>query len=126
MFILNTVVEVSCKVKMRLLGVRLTDGFDVPVIGAAAAADEGKRRQQSAQQPVFFAKLQRVAHIEIRALVELGMAAFRGVGPQAANALAPRGPLSGGDRLDHAALRRWIHVGDGLLRRDAVGRGRAS
>jgi len=61
----------------------------MPVVGTAATADDRQPRQQLAHLPILLAKLVRIAVVEIGAFVELGGAALRGVGAQAANALAP-------------------------------------
>jgi hypothetical protein len=68
---------------------------DMTMIGAAASAKHSGVGQQATKLGVFAAKLHGVAVIEIGGLVELGMAAPRGVGADPADALDPA--LSGGD-----------------------------
>src|SRR5688572_24764354 len=62
---------------------RLADLGHVAVIGAAAAADDGQLRQHGPELAVLRAELGRVARVQVRALVELLVAALRGVGAQA-------------------------------------------
>lgn len=60
------------------------------VVGAAAAAEDGDVLEPWLQGAVLGAQLGGIALVELLGLVELGVALGRGVGPQAADALAPR------------------------------------
>ena len=60
------------------------------MIGAAAAAEHVELAEASSQVRVARAEIGRVARVEIRRLVELGVALRGGVGAQAADPLAPR------------------------------------
>ena len=59
----------------------------MPVISAATAAQDGELRQDCAQLVVFLAELRRIADVEIRRDIELGMAALGGIGAQAAQSV---------------------------------------
>ena len=60
----------------------------VPVIGAAAAAQDGELRQLGAQLCVTRAEVDRIALVELLGLVQLRVALARGVGAQTANPVA--------------------------------------
>ena len=87
------------------------------MVGAAAAAEHVQPRQRAHQRAVVVAELLRVAVVEHRRGVELGVAHLRGVGAQAADAVPP------GPRLDAVAEVRGMgavhHVVGGI----ALGRG---
>ena len=65
------------------------DARDVPDVGAAAAAEHDEVRQQLAQRDVARGEIGGIAVVELLGLVELGVAARRGVRAQAADPLAP-------------------------------------
>ena len=60
------------------------DPLHVAVVGAAAAADHGQPGQNGLEGTVLTAQLDGIAGVEIGRLVELGVAARRCVGAQAA------------------------------------------
>ena len=62
---------------------------DVPVVGAAAAAEHIHPRQPLPERRVAGAEVGRIAVVELRRLVELGVAHGRGVRAQAADPLDP-------------------------------------
>ena len=65
------------------------DRLDVAVVGAAAAAEHVDLRVLLQQLAVFPAELDRIAGVELGRRVELRVAAPRGVGAEAADALDP-------------------------------------
>src|SRR5690606_2171217 len=60
------------------------DLLDVPVIGAATPSQHVEPGKATAQADVVVPELDRVAGVQIRGLVQLRVAAFRGVGPETA------------------------------------------
>src|SRR5262245_37845753 len=81
----------------------LANRLEMAMVRAAAAAEHRELRMLRPQRPVLRAKLAGISGIEVRGLVELGMAAPRGVGAQAADALDP-----GRLRREHA--RKMLRV----------------
>ena len=61
------------------------DRQHVTMVRPAAAAEHVDVRMPLAERPVVLPELRRIAGIEVAGLVELGMAAPRGVGAQAAH-----------------------------------------
>src|SRR3954466_13267529 len=85
-----TIAVLPAKDTRRMLGLeRLRDRRDVAVIGPAAAADQLELRQLGAKLRVECAQLDRIAGVEGRRLIELGMALAGGVGAHAADAVRP-------------------------------------
>ncbi len=84
----------------------MTDCADVPVVGSAAAAENGKVWQQSQEFPVLFAEFHRIAIIERLRIVELLMAHPGCVCPEALNALCP--VIAGRD--DFLKMIRWAQL----------------
>src|SRR5690606_4048706 len=84
------------------------DRADMPVVGAAAAADHAEIGQEREHARIALRQILPVADIEGRRVVELGMAHLRGVYPQPADPLHPRsamanrlGEVDGVDAVDH-------------------------
>src|SRR5215218_3631031 len=99
-------------------------GADVAVVGAAAAAEDAKARQALRKLAVLAAELLRVAIVELLRLVELGMAHSRGIGPDAADPVAPGivavddvGEVRGMRAVDHEVGGRPAGLAVGLLDR---------
>ncbi len=65
------------------------DLLDVAVVGPAAAAEDVESGECPAQFQVLVAELDRVALVQRLALVKLGVALGRGVGPDAADPAPP-------------------------------------
>jgi len=61
----------------------------MPVIGAAAAADDPDLRHSLHQLPVPLPEIDRIAGIQRFAVVQFGMAHARGICPQPMNAFCP-------------------------------------
>src|SRR5262245_33594317 len=65
------------------------DLLDMPVVGAAAAAEHAEMPELPAQRAIAPAKIGRIAGVEIGRGIELGVAARRCVRTQAAQARGP-------------------------------------
>ena len=85
-----------------------SDSVDVPVIGAAAAAQDCDLAMPADEALIFGAQLNRIAGIEIRCGIQFRMAPLRGIRAQAVQPLEPRpalrqhiGKMGGMRTVDH-------------------------
>src|SRR4051794_18178586 len=62
---------------------------DVPIVGSTATAHDGQARKLLQQANVVGAEFLRVADVEFRRLVQLGVTLTRGVGADGSNPLDP-------------------------------------
>jgi PAP2 superfamily len=108
------------------------DRPEMAYVGAAAAAQDGEAREVVAQSCVTRAEVLRVARVERRGLVQLGMALARGVGAQSAQSRRPRsgrvqevrkvGRVGAVDAVvGGGATGRVVHALDSRPERGAVG-----
>jgi hypothetical protein len=66
---------------------RLRDAGDVTIIGPAAADEHGELREACGQVSILLTEFIRITRVEIGRLIELGVAAPRGVSPHPAQSL---------------------------------------
>src|SRR5262245_21487596 len=92
------------------------------VISPTTSAQHVDLRMAAAQRAVFLAELHRIAGIEIRRLIELLMAAFRGIGPDAAHPLHPAFAIAFRGSQHLAEMGR-VRAVDHVIDRTAPGRG---
>ena len=88
----------------------------VPMIGAAAAAENAHLRKRAPEIQITPPEIDRVARIERFGFVELGMALRRGIGPDTMNT-----PDPGLARLQRMLEMRWMGAVDQKIFRRTVG-----
>jgi len=90
----------------------------VPVVRAAAAADDGEPRQRGLQHTIVARQLVDIADVDFGRGIELRMAALRGIRADAANAVPP-----GAAFVEHGAEVRRVRAIDQVVRRVRIRRG---